>query len=86
MRVVRVRADDGVHTGLLVIEGPAWIHVIWPDWRGVRVNKVANDRRLRITELTSYPINRAKRILRRCGKKFGITKAARQALRQEETL
>lgn len=82
MRPVSVHEDEGYRSGILVAEGPKWIQVIWPDSSGVKITRLANDRHLKITEMPDYPINRAKKILRRCGKAFGITKSARKALRK----
>ena len=81
MKVVRVHEDEGYRTGILVTEGPAWVHILWLDDSGVKINKVANDRHLKVSELVGYPIARAKKLLRRCGRTFGITKSAKKALR-----
>lgn len=77
-KVIRVHQDEGVRTGLVVSQGPRWIHIIWPDSAGIRIRKISVDSR--ITEI-DYPIKRAKQTLRRCGKNFGITKSAKIALR-----
>lgn len=77
--VITTHNEDGIRTGLVVSEGPKYLGVIWPDSSGLRINKIAK-RTARFTVLT-YNLNRAKKHLRRCGRTFGITKAAKAALR-----
>lgn len=81
MKVIKIHEDEGIRCGLQVSEGPKFISVIWIDSAGMRIRKLAKERSLRIVELVDYPIARAKKILRGCGNKFGITKAAKRALR-----
>ena len=77
--IIQAHTEDGIRTGLVVSDGPKYLGVVWPDSSGLRINKVAK-RTARFTVLT-YNLNRAKRTLRRCGRNFGITKAAKAALR-----
>jgi len=79
--VVRVHEDEGIHTGLMVTEGPKFIGVIWPDATGMKINKLRKSASTRINELIDYPVKQAKVILRRCGKNFGITKSAKRYLK-----
>ncbi len=77
--IIRVHTDEGNRTGLVTSVGPKFISVIWPDSSGIRINKVT--RETKFTEIEGYNLNKAKRHLRRCGRNFGITKAAKAALR-----
>ena len=87
MKVINIRTENklpaggvesSVRTALLVSKGPKWMQVIWPDSAGIAINKVPVE--YTFTELADYPIEKAKRALRRMGRNFGITKAARKAL------
>lgn len=69
--------DSAIRTGLIVSEGPKFRGVIWPDSAGITINKVPIEYKF---EVLDYPLAKAKRALRRMGKTFGITKAAREAL------
>lgn len=77
----QVHTDDGYRCALVVTVGPKFTGMIWIDDRspGVRINKILN------SQVTSkpleYPLAKAKKLFRSCGKKLGITKAARRALR-----
>ena len=77
--VATVHTDEGYRTGLITTVGPKWVSMVWPDSTGIRINKVPND--YPVTVIEGYNLNRAKRALRRCGRNFGITKAAKEALR-----
>ena len=81
LKVVCVHEDEGFRTGIQVGEGPKWVQIIWPDSAGIKIRKLPKTRELKLTELNDYRIERAKKILRKCGVKFGITKSARKALR-----
>jgi len=76
--VITIHLDDGVRTGLVVTVGPKWMSVIWPDSSGMRIEKVKKST-ARFTVL-DYPVKRARKMLRKCGLSFGITKSARRAL------
>ncbi len=76
--VVQVHEDEGIRTGLVARVGPKFVSVIWPDSRGITINRLLKDEvRLKVLD---YPAKRAKAILLRCGRSFGITKSARRAL------
>ena len=77
--VITVHDDDGIRTGLVTAVGPKFISVVWPDSSGIRIRKIGRDARYRV--LDGYNLNKAKRHLRRCGRNFGITKAAKTALK-----
>lgn len=81
MIVISIHEDEGVRTALVVAEGPKFLAVIWPDSAGMRIRKIRKSPGLRITELPDYPVARAKKIMRKCGRNFGITKGAKKALR-----
>lgn len=80
MQVIQIHEDEGIRTGVLVAEGPKFISVIWPDSGGMRIRKIEKARGTRFTVL-DYPLAKAKKTLRKCGKKFGITKGAKKALK-----
>lgn len=80
-KVVCVHEDEGIRTGLLVAEGPKYMSFIWPDSSGIKIKKLRKSRSLRITEYPDYPVKRAKTILRKCARGFGITKTAKKYLR-----
>lgn len=96
MRVVRVRTDEGARAGLLVAEGPKYASIISPDASGIRVLKLAwaetvKHRGARIQVKLQledvrfnggpYPVARAKRLLRKMGRRVGITKQAKKFLK-----
>jgi len=76
--VIQIHLDDGIRTGLVTTVGPKWLSMIWPDSSGMRICKVKLAT-ARYTEM-DYPAKRARKMLRKCGLNFGITKAARRAL------
>jgi hypothetical protein len=77
--VISLHEDEGYRTGIVVSVGPKFIGVIYPDSSGIRIRKIKKDA-ANITVM-DYPVNRAKKMLRKCGKNFGITKGAKTALR-----
>lgn len=92
MKVVEVQTDHGYRTGILITEGRKYASIIWPDASGIRVNRIpwieqGKHRQIKLTlrevELKGkpYPIARAKKSLRAMGRRVGITKQARRALR-----
>ncbi len=82
MIAIQIHTDEGIRSGVLVTEGRKYLSFCWPDSAGIRVHKMPKS--TRYTELQKngkpYPVNRAKRMLKSMGRKFGITKAARRAL------
>ena len=76
--VITLHEDEGYRTGLVVSVGPKYMQVIWPDSSGMKIRKI--DVRIARYTVIDYPVAKCKRILRRCGKSFGITKSARRAL------
>lgn len=75
--------DDAANvfrTGLVVADGHKYWGVIWPQAKGMKINKVEKQT-ARFTIVEGYPLKKAKAKLRKCGKKFGITKSAKKALR-----
>ena len=76
--VITIHLDDGVRTGLVVAVGPKWLSVVWPDSSGMRIEKVKKSTARFI--VIEYPAKRARKMLRKCGLSFGITKSARRAL------
>lgn len=89
MKVIKIRTEktlpaggieSSVRTALLVAEGRKWMQVIWPDSAGITINRIPVEDYF-YTELGGYSIAKVKRALRRMGRNFGITKAARKALR-----
>lgn len=78
-QVITIHEDEGIRTGILVKTGRKYLRVIWPDCKGIRINLVPIEG-ARYTVL-DYKIDKAKKALQKCGRKFGIHKAARRALR-----
>lgn len=76
--VIQIHLDDGIRTGLVVAVGPKWLSVIWPHSGGMKIRKVRQST-ARYSVL-DYPVKRARKMLRDCGKLFGITKAAQRVL------
>ena len=79
--VISTLTDTGYHTGLVVSDGSKYLGVIWPDSSGIRINKI--DKKTARYTVLEYSENKAKRVLRRCGRNFGITKGARCALKAQ---
>ena len=78
-KVITIHADERIRTGILVKTGRKYLRVIWPDCKGLRVNLVPiNGAKYTTIE---YNIDKAKKALRKCGHTFGITRAAKKALR-----
>jgi len=76
--VIKIHEDEGYRTALVVGMGHKFMRVIYPDSAGIKIRKFNLDSKYQVLD---YPTNRAKRKLRECGKKFGITKSAKVALR-----
>jgi dUTPase len=76
--VIKLHEDEGYRTGLVVSVGHKYIGVIYPDSSGMKIRKIKLDSKYCVID---YPTNKAKKMLRNCGKKFGITKGAKVALR-----
>ncbi len=77
--VIKTHDPDQVNrVGLVVTEGPVWLGVIWPDSSGMGIVKIPVAQNHLVIE---YNLAKAKRMLRACGKRFGITKSAKRALR-----
>lgn len=68
---------DGYRHGLIVGEGRKYFKAIWTDEGGIRIRKIERNAKY---ETLDYPVTKAVKILLAMGKKFGITKAAREAL------
>ena len=79
-KVIRYRTDEGVFTGLQILEGHKFIHLILMDSAGIRIRKVpvAEGRFIKVLD---YPLQRAALVFRKAGGNFGITDGAKQALR-----
>ena len=78
-KVITIHEDEGIRTGILVVIGRKYLGVIWPDCKGVKINKVPIEG-ARYSEI-EYNLTTAKKALRKCGRNFGITRAAKRALR-----
>lgn len=78
-KVITIHEDEGIRTGILAVTGRKYLGVIWPDCKGIKINKVLIDE-ARYIEL-DYNLDKAKKALRKMGRNFGITKTARRALR-----
>lgn len=80
MEVLRYKTHRGTFPALHIKDGRKLMHLILMDSHGIRVTKVPLSEARYMTVL-DYRVSRAKRLLRAAGKKFGITKEARAALR-----
>lgn len=67
MRVVRYRSDEGARTALVVSEGTKLIHLIEVDYPLVCRHLPLTETRY-MRDLQDYPVDKARRILRRCAK------------------
>ena len=89
MKVMRYKTQDegrgsrsGVYTVLLVKQGRKWAHVIFMDAAGIELKRVpVADVEQWMWECDAYPLKQAIKRFKMAGRKFGITKAARVALR-----
>jgi hypothetical protein len=88
MQLMTFKAQDdkggraGTYTVLLAKVGRKYIHVIFMDSGGIRLQRM-NIRELDyMTELVDYPIKRAVNKFKRAGRKFGITRSAKIALKE----
>jgi len=79
MQVVRYRTDHGTCCAL-VESGRKWLQVIQMDSSGIRVRKVPCSDERYMTPM-DYPLAKAKKRFRLAGRRFGITKGAKQLLR-----
>jgi hypothetical protein len=86
--LIKFHTDDGsVRCALIVKVGLKYTSLVWADDRtpGLRVNKVPHDHLRNAPPLLykgkPYPLTRAKKLLRKMGRTFGITKSAKIALR-----
>jgi len=86
--LISFHTDDGsVRSAFIVKVGPKFASLVWADDRkpGVRINKVPHEQLRSSHPLLfkgqPYPLPRAKKMFRSMGRKFGITKGAKIALR-----
>ena len=88
--VATVHTDEGYYTGLLITMGTKYASMIWPESTGMRINRLPlstyNHKRRKTFALNlvldpDYNVDKAKKHLRQCGRRFGITKAAKQELK-----
>lgn len=81
---VHYRTDEGCIVALVVRRGSKWLHIIPMDSNGIAVQKIELTEERHMAPLTlsgaPYPVNRAARLFRTSGKKFGITKEAKDHL------
>jgi hypothetical protein len=85
--VVRYRSDEGVFTALLVNRGRKHLSLVpmtaYGD-TGMRVVKLPLCEERKLAQVyyhdREYPVNRALRLFRKAYRKFGGTKAVKQAL------
>lgn len=81
MKVIKYHSDRGHVVGLLVREGYKYNHYIFMLANGITVKRLPVSESQHIIEL-EYPVTRAVRRFRAAGKRFGITKAAKQILNE----
>ena len=79
--LVTYRTDAGIKTAIALKPGRKWLPVIVID-SPMRVRKVPLSERRFMTPLADYPLRRAVRKYLAAGRRLGITKRARKALRE----
>ena len=72
--------DDAWRAGLVTSIGTKWMTVVYMD-SPVRIVRLPVSERPRPIGSTEYPVGRAARKFRSAGKRLGITKSAKSALR-----
>lgn len=77
MKVVEYHTEQGFQT-VIVAPKQKYLHVVMVD-KQVTVKKVPHSEEKYMTEL-SYPLRRAKRIMRDTGRRIGITKEAKKLM------
>ena len=77
--IISLHEDEGYRTALVVAVGPKFTQLIWADSSGMKINKLPTTT-LKFTTM-DYPLAKAKKAMRLMGKRFGITKSAKRALR-----
>jgi hypothetical protein len=80
MQSVIYRSTTGVRPAVHLATGPKYITLVWMDAAGIRLHKLPR-RDERYMTPTGYPVKKFARRLLQAGKRFGITKGARAALR-----
>ena len=80
MQVMKYRTDQGVFQALVDDTGRKWLKVLVMDAGGIRIQKQPQSE-ARFMTPTDYPLAKARKRFRAAGKKFGITKSAKQLLR-----
>ena len=86
MYLVRYHSDDASASAIVVKEGTKLLHLIQIDASGLRIRRVSKEEARHFYPMEyrgkPYPLKRAVAAYKRAGKRFGITKSARQALCQ----
>ena len=78
--IIQIHEDEGYRVALVAAVGPKFVALVWPDSSGMKIHKLPNDRSLKYVDL-DYPVVKAKKMMRGMGRRFGITKSAKRALR-----
>jgi len=80
MQVVRYKTHNGTFTGIHVGDGRKFFKLILMDAAGIRIIKepLGNKRFMTVLE---YRTAKARKLFRAAGRRFGITKSAKKALR-----
>ena len=87
MKVMTFKAQDhnnsraGTYTVLLAKVGRKFIHVIFMDSGGIKLQRMKIGELSYMTD-TDYPLKRAVRKFRSAGRRFGITKSATTVLKE----
>lgn len=83
------RTDEGVKVAFIKTGAPKWMPVLVMDGP-LRVRKVPTEEQRYMTDLTKkgkpYPVKTAVRLFRRFGKAHGISKGAKQFLKEASQL
>jgi hypothetical protein len=87
MDLMRFKAQDdkhdraGTYVVLVTKYGPKWIHLMYLDSSGLKIEKVPSKDHRWMTPMENYPLKRAVNHFKRAAKKFGATNAALTALK-----
>jgi len=80
MQVVRYKTEQGVFTGIHIGDGRKFFQLILMDASGIRVIKEPLNNKRFLREI-QYSAAKARKLFRAAGRRFGISKAARKAIR-----
>lgn len=80
LKLIRYKTQYGLRTAILICSGPKFHTLIMMDAAGLTLTRVPKAEARWFREM-QYPIKRAVKKFRAAGRRFGMTKGARQVLR-----